>query len=143
MSRAPSSHSPQQLRAPGGFNVFSFGIGPAIIAAAAWVIFWNEGGAAKTQAGLAEGAAAVVSASPDKVDPANEGKLVHVVGQATTGETLSDPLLHVSTPAIRLKRTVEMYQWREVEKRMDGPAKPDGKPSEPTYTYEYSKIWNA
>lgn len=141
-----TSHSLHNLGSsprPGGLSIFSFGLGPALIAAAAWLIFWNEGGAAKTQSSLAEGAAAVVSASADKIDPANDGKLVHVVGQATTSATLTDPLLHVSTPGIRLKRTVEVYQWREVEKRMDGPAKPDGKPSEPVITYEYSKIWNA
>lgn len=124
-------------------RLFTFGIGPAVIAAAAWLIFWNEGGAARTQASLAEGAAAVISTSPDKVDPANEGKLVHVVGQATTADTLTDPLLHVSAQAIRLQRKVEMYQWRETEKRMDGPPQPDGKPSEPTYTYEHTQIWHA
>lgn len=127
----------------GSGGLLRFGLGPAIIAGAAWIIFWNEGGAAKTQARVAEGASNCVSVAADKVDPANEGKLVHIVGQAVTDETLSDPLLKVSTQALRLKRVVEMYQWQETQSRIDNPAGPDGKPVPPTITYKHSQVWSS
>ncbi|WP_254506845.1 TMEM43 family protein [Anatilimnocola floriformis] len=124
-------------------GLFRFGLGPAIIAGAAWIIFWNEGGEAKTQARLAEGAGAVVSVAADKADPANEGKLVHVVGEVKTDESLRDPELMVSLPAIRLKRDVQVYQWQETEQRRENPNEPDGKAVPPTITYEYNKVWSS
>lgn len=54
------------------------------------LLFWNEGRAVKRYKALAEGAGAVVSVSADKVDAANEGKLIHISGLATTKEVLTD-----------------------------------------------------
>src|SRR5216684_5777850 len=68
------------------------------------VLFWNEGRAVHTARSLEEGAAVVVSAAADAVNPSNDGKLVHVSGEATTTETLSDADFGVSAPAIRLER---------------------------------------
>lgn len=132
-----------KMSAGGSGGLFRFGLGPAIIAGAAWIIFWNEGGAAKIQATVAEGASACVTVAADKIDPANEGQLVHVVGQVTTDETLLDPLLHVSAQALRLKRVVEMYQWQEAESRIDNPAGPDGKSVPPTITYKHTQAWSS
>ena len=136
--------NPARPAAPvGSGGLFRFGLGPAIIAGAAWIIFWNEGGAAKTQARLAEGAGAVVSVAADKIDPANEGKLVHVVGEVKTDEKLWDRELMVSSQAIRLTRDVEIYQWKETENRRENPPTPNGKSTPPTITYEYTKVWNS
>lgn len=52
------------------------------------LLFWNEGRAVARAKALDEGAAAVIGISADVVDPANEGKLVHLTGFATTDETL-------------------------------------------------------
>jgi hypothetical protein len=124
-----------------GGGLFRFGLGPAILFGAAWVIFWNEGGAAKTAARLSEGARSVVTIAADRVDPANEGKLVHLVGQTSTTETLTDPELGVSLRAIKLRRTVEMFQWQEIETREDGLPTPDGKPGAPITKLQHSKEW--
>ncbi|MFP4308294.1 MAG: TMEM43 family protein [Desulfococcaceae bacterium] len=145
------------------------------------VLFLNEGRAVRRYRALKEGAGSVVSISPDRVDPAMEGKLVHVTGTATTNEMLSDSetadvgpvisipadrvdpanegrLVHVSgrattddripdrdfgfaVPAIRLERSVRMYQWREVR----GPSQTDTKLGGGTETraqYTYEKVWS-
>ena len=60
------------------------------------VLWLNEGYAVKTARLLTKGAKTVIDVSSDRVDPANEGKLVHVTGTATTGETVTDPMLGVS-----------------------------------------------
>ena len=49
------------------------------------VLFFNEGRAVKTAKALKEGAASVVSAQATRVDPANEGKFVHVFGKGRHG----------------------------------------------------------
>lgn len=104
------------------------------------VLFWNEGRAVHTAQGLAEGKSSVVSVEAGKVDPANEGKLVHVGGEATTDETLRDPLLGLSAKAIRLRRVVQMYQWKETSKTET--RKKFGGGQEKTTTYRYEKTWS-
>ena len=80
------------------------------------LLFWNEGRAVRRAQTLAEGRGAVVSVASDKVDSANEGKLVHLTGMAQTDETLTDPEFKISAEkAIRLKRQVQMFQWVEHE----------------------------
>ena len=80
------------------------------------VLFWNEGRAVQTARSLEEGAGLVVSIPAGTADKGNDGKLVHTTGDATTTETLRDPEFGVSAQAIRLLRTVEMYQWVQHEK---------------------------
>ncbi|HWB58307.1 MAG TPA: TMEM43 family protein [Chthoniobacteraceae bacterium] len=96
------------------------------------LLFWNEGRAVKTAQSLKEGQAAVVAASADTVDAGNDHKLVHVTGAALTGEELGDPMFKVSAKALRLKREVSMYQWKE-SKHKDGQ-------NDTTYTYD--KTWD-
>ena len=106
------------------------------------VLFWNEGRAVHTAQSLAEGAAVVVSVPADSVNASNEGKLVHVTGDATTTETLSDPQFGVSVPAaIRLERHVEMYQWKENKKSET--RKKFGGGTETVTTYDYEQAWSA
>jgi hypothetical protein len=112
-------------------------LGIALSLAAVVVLFSNEGRAVKTRRNLAEGAAIVVSVSPDRVGPANDGRLVHVQGQVSTEEVLKDPVFTVATRALRLRRTVEMYQWNEREEnRRDA----SGKQST---SYIYDKKWSS
>ena len=104
------------------------------------LLFWNEGRAVKRAKALETGAGAVVSVQADKVDPANEGKLVHVTAKADTKDVLSDPLFKISSTAIRLERRVEMYQWKQnesskTEKQLGGGTKK-------TTVYTYEKVWS-
>ena len=104
------------------------------------VLWFNEGYAVKTARSLTKGAKTVIDVSSDRVEPANEGKLVHVTGTATTAETVTDPILGVSANTIRLRRKVEMYQWKETsstekQKNLGG--------SETTTTvYNYTQVWS-
>jgi len=105
-----------------------------------FVLFWNEGRAVHTARSLEEGAAVVVSAPADTVTPANDGKMVHVSGEATTTETLSDADFGVSAPAIRLERVPQMFQWEE--KKSSETHKKLGGGTETVTTYNYSTGWS-
>ena len=80
------------------------------------VLFWNEGRAVKRYKTLNEGAGSVLSLPEARVLPENEGKLVHVFGKAVTDEIVTDTEFEVAVNAIKLKRKVEMYQWKESKK---------------------------
>jgi len=104
------------------------------------LIFWNEGRAVERFKTLQEGSGTVITVSADRVNDANTGKLIHVVGKATTAERLRDPALDISAIAIRLKRSVEMYQWEERTKSET--QKKLGGGTETVKTYSYDKIWS-
>ena len=114
--------------------------GLALFLAGFPVLFWNEGNSVKTAKALDEGEGACVSVeSAAKVDPANEGRLVHMSAKAETKDVLSDDDFGVSVTALALKRTVEMYQWEEEceEKKQ----KNAGGSVTTTKTYTYRKVW--
>ena len=113
-------------------------IGLALFVAGFPILFWNEGRAVDTAKRLKEGAGAVVDVPADKIDAANEGKLVHVSGKADTQDVLSDDVFGVSATALRLKRTVEVYQT--VEHSETKRIKEGDKTREVT-TYSYSNEW--
>jgi hypothetical protein len=115
-------------------------VGLIMVVAAFPLLFLNEGRSVKTYRSLAEGERVAVSVAADKVDAANEGKLVHLSGQATTVETLRDPQFGVSANAIRLSRAVEMYQWQE--KKSTKHTKQMGGSDQATTTFTYAKAWS-
>lgn len=107
------------------------------------MLFWNEGKAVKTERALDEGAGAVVSVEVASVDPANNGKLVHVSGPVSVAAAPSDPLfatLALPTNTIRISRSVEMYQWAESTK-IETTRKLGGG-EETVTTYSYAKEWS-
>lgn len=105
------------------------------------LLFWNEGRAVKQAQAITEGRGAVVSVSSDKVDPANQGKLVHMSGRATAEGLLQDDEFGVSADgAIRLRRSVEMYQWKQDSKSEK--RKKLGGGEETVTTYTYQKVWS-
>jgi hypothetical protein len=103
------------------------------------LLFWNEGRAVTTTKSLNEGAAAVVEISPDKVDPANDKKLVHVTGEAKAEGPVVDTAYGVTEPALRLVRTEMIYQW--VESKKSETKQKVGGGEETTTTYTYEKKW--
>ena len=105
------------------------------------LLWWNEGRAVTTYKSLREGAAAVVSVSAEQADPANEGRLVHMTGKAVTDDILADAQFGVSVNAIKLQRTVEMYQWRE--RKSSSTQKRVGGSTETTETFTYEKTWSS
>lgn len=125
-------------RIGGAFKGIIFGL--VLFIAAFPLLFWNEGRAVKTYKTLKEGGGAVVSVPADRVDSANEGKLVHLSGKAVTEATLTDPVFGVSASALKLRREVEMYQWHESSKSET--KKKLGGGTETVTEYSYSKVWS-
>lgn len=115
-------------------------IGVLLVIGMIILLFWNEGRAVTTAKALAEGAGLVVSIQPDTVDPANDGKLVHVGGKVSTDTTPSDPDFGIYAPGLRLERSVEMYQWKQ-ESKSETKTKLGGG-EETVTTYTYSKDWS-
>lgn len=132
------SHQSWFSRLGGAFKGILFGL--LLIVASFILLFWNEGRAVERHKTLEEGAAAVQSVPVDRVDPARDGALVHVTGRAETEETLRDDTFDVSARALRLEREVEMYQWREEERKET--EKKVGGGSKTTTTYSYDKTWS-
>ena len=110
-------------------------------AAAAWVVVsagvlaWNETRAFRRAQVVAEAAEHVVSVDANRVDPANEGRIVHVVGRVGGARPLRDPIFGVSQTGIQLRRTVEVYQWQE---HRHDPEPGSGEDA----TYTYTKAWS-
>ena len=118
-------------------NIF---IGFLLIIGAVILLFWNEGRAVKTEQNLKEGFSVVVSVSPDKKDLKNEGKLIHFSGMTKSPNLLSDGEFGINVSALKMKRTVEVYQWKE--KRSSRTTKKLGGGTETTTTYSYIKDWS-
>jgi Transmembrane protein 43 len=116
-------------------------VGGVLFVLAFPLLFWNEGRAVTTARSLDEGAGVVVSADAERVEPSNEGRLVHVSAFAKTDDVLRDDAFGVAENAIALVREVEMYQW--VEHKSSKSAKKLGGSEETTTTYEYSKEWSS
>lgn len=115
-------------------------IGLLVFLASFGVIWWNEGRSVDRIKTLEEGRGIVVSANADQVNTIHQNALIHLSGIATTPDTVSDSQFGVQVQAIKLKRIVEMYQWRQksttkTEKKLGG-----GETQ--TTTYSYSKIWS-
>ncbi len=116
-------------------------VGGILFIASFPLLWWNEGNAVRTMKGLAEGAQSVVSVGADKVDGANEKKLVHFTGEATTAEELVDDVFGAAQArAIRLDRKAEIYQWKEDENSETKKTIGGGERTE--VTYEYQKVWS-
>jgi len=115
-------------------------IGLVFVLVAIGVLFWNEGRAIQTARSLAEGGKVVVDIDPSPIVQANEGKLIHVSGNAVATAPLADPAFGVSTVALHLVRIAEMYQWEE--DKHEETHKSLGGSEETTTTYTYNKVWS-
>jgi hypothetical protein len=121
------------------FKSIVFGI--AMVLGAMVLLFWNEGRAVDRIKALAAGAGAVVAGDAATVLPANEGKLVYVNGQVSTGETLVDAELGVRQFGIvKLQRKVEAFQW--IEERRSESKETLGGGKETVTTTTYKKDWS-
>ena len=115
-------------------------VGLVLFVAAFPVLFWNEGRAVRRYKTLNEGSGILISVPEARVMSENDGKLVHVSGMAVTDEIVADPEFEVAVNAIKLKRKVEMYQWKERKKSKTKKKLGGGKKT--VTTYSYSRIWS-
>jgi Transmembrane protein 43 len=113
--------------------------GLVFIVGAIALLFWNEGRAVQTARSLAEGGKAVIDVAPEPLNAPNDGKLIHVSGEAKSTAPLADPEFAVSAVGLHLVRIAEMYQWEE-EKHEES-HKSLGGSEQTTTTYSYKKTW--
>ncbi len=125
-------------RLGGSIKGIIFGVLLLIVAIV--LLFWNEGRAVKMNKALNEGQGVVVSANIDSVDPAQDGKFVHLSGQLETDDILTDDEFDVVFGGIKLERLVEMYQWQE--QADSSTIKKMGGSTETVTTYSYNKAWD-
>lgn len=115
--------------------------GFVLFIAAIVALFWNEGRSVATYKSLVEGQSIVVTADASRIDPALEGKLIHIESDVKPeGDVVDAETGITASGVIGLKRTVEMYQW--VEKKSSKTEKKLGGGEETVTTYTYSKEWS-
>ena len=124
-----------------GSSLFGILIGLILILVAIGLLTWNEGRAVKRAKALEEGASQVIEVASDRIDATNEGRLIHLSGRAETEDELVDPVFGVGGPFLKLRRVVEMYQWRE-QSRSETREKLGGG-TETVTTYSYDKGWES
>ncbi len=104
------------------------------------LLFWGEGRAVRRAQALKEGEKTAISISAEAPIPEDDGRLVHLSGQATSDALLRDPELGAESRGLKLYRMVEMYQWKEsssskTEKKIGGGTRT-------VTTYDYSRVWS-
>ena len=120
-------------------SIAGVGCGMLLFILAFPLLWWNEGRAVHEAAGIASAKKAVINVQADKVESSNDGKLVHVSGQAATTEKLVDDKTQLTATALRLRRNVSIYQWRENKKSEKRKKVGGGEETVNTYTYE--QVW--
>ncbi len=117
-------------------------IGPLLVIGMIWLLSWNEGRSVQTYRALVEGAGIVVSVDNTAVDPANEGKLIHISGPVKPDGAPEDPMFGIAAEgAAGIKRTVEMFQWEQQSESKT--EKTLGGGEETVTTYTYRKTWSS
>ena len=90
----------------GGLLLLVVGIG---------VLWSNEGRTVKTQSAILEAKKTFIQVKSDKVNSKNDGKLVATKGKINNDllDELKDDTFGINVKAVKMKRNVEMYQWKE------------------------------
>ena len=109
-----TSHHSYGSRVGNSFKAILWGI--ILVWISIRLLAWNEKNYVEQKAALKEWAEIVQEASIDQINPELEWKEIHVYGEtASNAEALKDSAFWITTDNLKLKRTVEMYQWYEEE----------------------------
>ena len=86
-----------------------------ILIAGIFVLWSNEGRTVKEQNAINEALKGYTDVSSEKIDSKYEGKIIATTGKIdlSNSSAVSDSKFGISEKAVKLKRTVEMYQWDE------------------------------
>lgn len=105
------------------------------------LLAWNENNYVKQKAALKEWASLVNETTAEQINSELEWKEVHLYGEtASIAEALQDSTFWIITDDLKLKRTVEMYQWHENSREECHDNYGWSEDCETTYTYE--KWWD-
>ena len=91
-------------------------LGGLILLVAGIGILWsNEGRTVKTSSAIAEAKKSFIQVKSDKVEAKNDGKLIATKGKIDSDslDELKDDTFKISVKAVKMRRNVEMYQWKE------------------------------
>ena len=134
-----SSHHSYGSRVGNSFKAILWGI--ILVIVSIRLLAWNEKNYVETKAALKEWASIVNETTADQINPDFEWKEVYLHWEtASNDETLVDETFWVKTDNLKLKRTVEMYQWYE---ESDESCSDNLWWSEDcTTTYNYHKKWS-
>jgi hypothetical protein len=116
-------------------NTRSIGSG-GLFLIAILVLFWNEGYSQRHSEALSEIDDQVVLAPATTIDPALEGKPIHLSARVSSSGGAEDTHFGVRVAGPALYREVYMYQWIEY-------AETTGKGSKKKTTYHYVKDWDS
>ena len=109
-----TSHHSYGSRVGNSFKSILWGI--ILVIVSICLLARNENNYVKQKAALKEWAEIVQEATIDQIDSELEWKEIHVSGEtASEAEALQDSTFWIKTDDLKLKRTVEMYQWYEEE----------------------------
>jgi hypothetical protein len=101
-------------RAPGSGGVLKGVLaGGVMLLVAIGLQVWNEARTYRRDALLSDAAATALTLRTPVSAPANDGRLVHVSGEARASTPVTDPTFGIEIDGLALRRRVEMYQWRE------------------------------
>jgi hypothetical protein len=124
-----------------GNSVVGTLIGIVLVFASLAFLWWNEARAVDADRALDASGRAAMSVAADRIDPANEGRLIHVSGVAAAASPLADPETGLVAPsALVLERKVEMYQWTEESSAQT--REKVGGTQETITTYTYKLAWS-
>jgi Transmembrane protein 43 len=127
-------------RLGGSFVAAIFGL--ILVPVSIGLLYWNEGRAVEAISALERGAATVVEANADAVNPQFDGKLVNLSGLMEPATAARDPMFGITADkALRLSRMVEMYQWKEEASSHSQQSVGGSKTTETTYSYQ--RVWSA
>jgi hypothetical protein len=111
-------------------------IGILMIIGGIILLWWNEGRAVDAIRTLDAAARQVVEIDSASVNKATDGKLVHLTGKMATTSPARDRSFGIGgNDVLRLKRTVEMYQWTETKSTRTHDNVGGSQTTETTYTY--------
>jgi hypothetical protein len=111
-----------------------------LVAGALAFFGWNEHRTVDRAKALAATLESAVTVREGRVDEALEGQLVRVEGNITGSGPLRDGKIPYETNALRLRRTVQMFQWEERKEKREETG-PDGQ-SRTVESETYTRVWS-
>lgn len=119
--------------------ILLFFLGALFFVSSVPLMWWNENSYVARHQTLEEGLSRAVSVSSDRVDPTHNNALIHISGTAQADDILQDSIFGVEENALKMRRVVEMYQWRETS-RYEGKDRISGSVGRTVYSYD--KVWS-
>lgn len=107
----------------------------AILLGSLYLLFWNEGFSKRHSDAIAEAGELVVAAPRDVIDPALEGKPVHLSARVNSQAGTADEVFGLRTKGVALYRHVLMFQWIEYEEK-------SGRGKRKRTEYVYAMDWD-